>query len=416
MPLLGLADLTLMGHSGETVNIGAISFGSIIFSYLYWGFSFLRMGTSGMTAQSYGKHDLNEAFHILLRSLLIAFAGGFLLLLFQKPVSFISFFLLDGSSEVETIAQGYFNIRIYAAPATLAIYAFAGWFLGMQNSIIPMIVAISSNIINILLNIFFVTQLNMGAEGVALGTVAAQYTGLLIFIIAFFKKFSHLIAYASKAAIINIIELKRFVTVNSDIFVRTIVVIFILSFVQSQSAAINDKALAVSSIFQQFLLFFSFFIDGMAHAAEALTGRYFGAREPKNLKRAIRLIACWGIIIGLFFSLLYLIKGNFIFGLITDIQNVINYAKPYMFWLPLLPLAAFAGFILDGIYIGATATKTMRNVMVLTGVFFFFPAYLSLRSLDDLHALWFGMTLFFAGRGILQGLLFRKRILSTVSS
>ena len=406
IPLLGLVDLALMGHLDSEIFIGAVSLGTVIFNFIYWGFSFLRMGTSGFTAQAYGEKNTAESFHILSRAMLISTLIGLAILALQFPIEWISFHLINGSEEVETLAREYFRIRIWAAPATLGLYVLNGWFLGMQNAKYPMITSIAANVLNITLSYIFVKSFHLNATGVALGTVFAQYLGIVVGLSLFLKSYQPLIKHWSWAAVIDPKALKNFFQVNSDIFIRTFCVIFVFTFFTSKSAAINDHILAVNSILIQFLLFFAFFIDGFAYAGEALSGRYKGERNRNLFLRVTRLLFYWGGLLAFVFSLTYFVASNFILGLLTNQADLIATALDFRFWIVLTPIISFASFIWDGIYIGATASKEMRNSMLGASLLVFLPSYFLLQPVLGNHALWMAMMLFMLSRGVFQSFLF----------
>lgn len=403
VPLLGMVDLGLMGHLGSDDYIGAIALGTMIFNFIYWGFAFLRMGTSGFTAQEYGRRDLSESIHIFARALLIALGSGAFLLLFQWPLKELAFTLISAETRVELLANEYFRMRIWAAPATLSLYVFYGWYIGMQNARLPMIIAITVNIVNILANVFFVKVLHMDVRGVALGTVIAQYSGLALAAFFLLRYYRKLLVRLLRERILNTARMVAFMRVNSEIFIRTFCLVLVFTFFTARSAAADvgddtEKILAVNTLLMQFFMFFSYLIDGFAYAAEALTGKYVGARSPAYLRRVIRLLFIWGLGIGLGFTLIYGLGKEGILGLLTNNVAVKEAARPYFIWITLVPLISFSAFLLDGIFIGATAGKEMRNAMLIsTFVFFFLPFYLLRGSLGN-HALWLAFSLFMIAR------------------
>ncbi|WP_319226819.1 MATE family efflux transporter [Draconibacterium orientale] len=415
VPLLGLIDLALMGHLGSDVYIGAISLGSVIFNIIYWGFGFLRMSTSGFTAQAYGEKKPAESITILIRALLLTLSVSVIILLLQSPIAWASFKLIGGSPEVEKLAEAYFRIRVWAAPAALSLFVFSGWFLGMQNARYPMIIAILVNIVNILLSAFFVFGLNMKSDGVALGTAISQYVGLLTAVILFLRKYREMLPKVTKAGIIDLKFLSNFVKVNSDIFIRTFCIIVVFTFFTSKSASINDTILAVNSILLQFLMFFSFFIDGFAFAGEALVGKFIGAKQIENLKKVVKLLLFWGLGLALTFTLLYLTGTNFILKLLTSQKDVIETAQQFLIWVVLIPFASVSSFIWDGIYIGATASRPMRNSLLVSTFLIFAPVYFFLNPVWNNHALWMGMLLFMFSRGVILWLLYKKTILKPLT-
>ncbi len=412
IPLIGLVDLALMGHLGSEVYIGAIALGGVIFNFIYWGFSFLRMSTSGFTAQAFGEGNKIESITILVRALLVALLISLLILILQVPIAWASFKVIGGSAEVETLANEYFRIRVWAAPAALSLFVFSGWFLGMQNARYLMIIAIAVNVTNILFSMFFVFILKMKSEGVALGTVISQYVGLLIALVLFSIKYKNLLLLISRKGILNFKILAEFFRVNSDIFIRTFCIIAVFTFFTSKSASINNTTLAVNSLLIQLLLFFSFFIDGFAFAGEALVGKYVGAKDISKLRKVVKLLFYWGAALAVIFTLIYLPGVNLILKILTTQSEVIKSAQPFLIWVILVPIASFSSFIWDGIFIGATASKAMRNTLIGAAFLVFVPTYYFLNPIFGNHALWIAMILFMFARGVIQTFLYRKAILS----
>jgi MATE family multidrug resistance protein len=414
VPLLGLVDLALMGHLKSEVYIGAIALGGVIFNFIYWGFGFLRMSTSGFTAQAFGKKNKTETITVLARALAVAIFTGLAILALQLPIAWAGFNLIGGSEEVKTLAREYFLIRIWAAPAALSLFVFSGWFLGMQNARYPMIIAISANVANILLSVLFVFGLNMKSDGVALGTALSQYIGLILAIFLFLKKYRELIPYVNSKLVFNLKRLTEFFRVNSDIFIRSFCIILVFTFFTSESANTNDTILAVNSLLIQMLLFFSFFIDGFAFAGEALVGKFFGARQKSALKKVVKLLFVWGTGLAIGFTLIYLFGMNFILKMLTSQDTLIKNAQPYIFWVVLIPLASFSSFIWDGIYIGATASAAMRNTLLGATLLVFAPVYYFLNPVWENHALWLAMVLFMFARGIIQTFLFKTSVFARI--
>ena len=421
IPLLGIVDMALMGHLESDAYIGAIALGSLIFNFIYWGLGFLRMGTSGFTAQAWGRRDLPETILVLSRAGFIALVTSAFLLVLQKPVEILSFLVLKGETEVEQLAMAYFRIRVWAAPAALGQFALLGFFLGMQNARLPMVVLVTTNIINIICNYIFVMKLGMGSDGVALGTVIAQYSGLLIALFLFRKYFGKLFKYYSFRATTQWTKLKNFLLVNKDIFIRTMCLVIVFSIFTARSASSDvlsqgeDTTLAVNSLLMQFFMFFSFLIDGFAHASEALTGKFIGAKDRESLTKSIRLLFLWGTAISVMFTLLYLLGGNAIFRLLTNNPDVIANAKPYYFWVILVPVVSYVAFLWDGIYIGATAGPQMRNAMLISTLVIFFPAYFLAGKFMGNHGLWFAFILFMIARGVTMQALSKKAVYSKIS-
>lgn len=408
IPLLGLVDMALMGHLDSEVYIGAVSLGTVIFNFIYWGFSFLRMSTSGFTAQSYGEGNQAESFNILARSLMISTLISALIIILQVPIEWISFAAIGGSPEVESLAREYFSVRIWAAPATLGLYALNGWFLGMQNARYVMITSILANVFNLIFSFFFVYFMHMNSAGVAWGTVIAQYAGIITGLILLRKKYKQLFSNYQKSAVLNLTAMKNFFKVNSDIFIRTFCVIFVFTFFTSKSASINDHILAVNSILIQFLLLFSFFIDGFAFAGEAMAGKYMGEKRKDLFHELTRRLFVWGVGLAAVFSLFFLVGNKFIIGLLTNQEGLYETASRFIVWVILTPLITVSSFVWDGIYIGVTASKEMRNSMLAATLLLFAPSFYFLQGVLGNHALWLAMMLFMAGRGIFQTLLYPK--------
>lgn len=417
VPLVGIIDLALLGHIKATNiedYIGAIALGGMIFNIIYWGFGFLRMGTSGFTAQAFGKADEKESILILGRAMTVALAGSILVLALQHPIVWLSFIIIDGSPAVEKFAREYFLIRVYAAPATITLYAFFGWFLGMQNALYPMIITVLINLLNTGFNYIFIYELGMRHDGVALGTVLAQYSGLILAVILFAKKYTSLIKKWEYKAMMQLAALKEFFMVNRDIVIRTLLLVFAFSFFTNQSASISDEVLAVNTILLQYLFIFSYFIDGFANAAEALVGKYVGARDKKLLKKSIGMLFLWGFFISMAFTLIYFISGENLLTILTSDVGVIGKATPYLFWVGLVPFITFAAFIWDGIFIGATSTAPMRNTLIIATLFIFLPAYYLLIGPMGNHGLWLAMMLFMFTRGFMLSLFAPKYVINKI--
>lgn len=412
VPLLGLIDVTIVGHLGSASYIGAIAVGGMLFNMIYWIFGFLRMGTSGLTAQAYGAHDLKEVTRILMRSTGISLMLALALLILQYPIRLIAFELIDTSAEVQQLATLYFHICIWGAPATLGLYSFSGWFIGMQNSRFPMFIAITQNIVNIVASLLFVFVFGMKVEGVALGTLIAQYAGLFMAYLLWLRYYRPLRKYISRKQLFTHDAMKRLFQVNRDIFLRTLCLVAVTVFFTSTGAAFGDVVLAVNTLLMQLFTLFSYIMDGFAYAGEALTGKYIGAGNRQELRRTIRHLFGWGIALSLAFTLLYGIGGKEFLGLLTNEQSVISASGDYFYWVLAIPLAGFAAFLLDGICIGATSTHIMLKAMVVASGSFFL-IYYSLHNVLHNHALWLGFIVYLALRGIMQALLLNSSSLRT---
>lgn len=403
VPLLGMVDIAIVGHIGHASHIGAIAIGTMIFNLIYWNFGFLRMGTSGLTAQAYGAEDWNETMRIMVRGLAIALTAAFSLILLQYPIAKLCEMWIDSSEEVMRLALLYFYIRIWAAPATLGLYVLKGWFIGMQNSKTPMWIAIIMNIINIVFSLLFVIVWKMGITGVALGTVMAQYSGLLMAIGLWFKQYGHLRSRIDIRGSLHFDEMKRFFKVNGDIFLRTLCLVAVFTFIPAVSAHTGDEILAANTLLMQLFTLFSYIMDGFAYAGEALVGRYTGAKDEPMLRKSVRYLLHWGMIITLLFTLIFYIWGENILTILTNDREVIATAMEYMIWTLLVPITGFSAFLFDGIYIGATASKAMRNIMFVATAAFFIAYYALAPQLGN-NGLWIAFLIFLTLRGSLMWL------------
>ncbi len=408
IPLLGIVDLALMGHLNNPIFIGAIALGSLIFNMIYSSFSFLRMGSSGMTAQAYGANLQQEISLVLTRSLLVALGLAVVLILFQYPIQWISFKILDGSEAVTALAIDYFNVRIWAAPATLGLMAFFGWFLGLQDAKRPMIIAIVINMVNIGLNFVFVIGFKMTSSGVALATVIAQYSGLLMAIYFLFTKYKVYIRKFPPTIIFKAEAIIRFFKVNSDIFIRTIFLLLTLAFFTNISAKGGDSILAINTILLQFFFIFSYFADGFAYAGEALMGKALGAKNKKNLSFTVQHLFYWGGGAALLASFLFFVGLEPMLKLMTSNNDLREMAMQYSLWIVIIPLTSSAAFIWDGIFVGVTESKGMRNAMIISSLIIFLPSYYITVVYLGNDALWLSLNLFMLARGLLMWTMWQR--------
>lgn len=409
VPLLGLVDVTIVGHLGSASYIGAIAVGGMLFNMIYWIFGFLRMGTGGLTAQAYGQHNTQEGTRILLRSLSVSLLLALVLLVLQYPIRLIAFMLIDASPEVQELATRYFHICIWGAPATLGLYSFTGWFIGMQNSRYPMYIAITQNIVNIAASLFFVFVLHMKVEGVALGTLIAQYAGVIM---AYLLCISHYHPFRQQVQRMQLFErnaMKRFFLVNRDIFLRTLCLVAVTVFFTSTGATYGDVVLAVNTLLMQLFTLFSYIMDGFAYAGEALSGKYTGSNDKIRLHQTVRNLFGWGSTMALLFTLTYLWGGQNFLQLLTNNTEVIAASGTYLLWTVAIPFCGFSAFILDGICIGTTSTRIMLKSMATASALFFGVYFLCSGSWGN-HALWMAFLVYLAVRGLMQGYLLRNKI------
>ena len=407
VPLLGLIDVTIVGHLGAAAYLGAIAVGGMLFNIIYWIFGFLRMGTSGMTSQAYGKHDLDEVARLLLRSVGVGLLIAIILVALQYPIRKLAFTFIQTTEEVERLATLYFRICIWGAPAMLGLYGFAGWFIGMQNSRFPMYIAITQNIVNIAASLCFVYLFHMKVAGVAWGTLTAQYAGFLMALLLWRRYYGGLKKHVAWHEVLKKEAMLRFFQVNRDIFLRTLCLVIVTLFFTSAGAAQGEIVLAVNTLLMQLFTLFSYIMDGFAYSGEALVGKYVGANNRLALYRTVRQLFIWGVGLSTGFTLLYFFGGKSFLGLLTNETSVIREAGNYFYWVLAIPLTGFAAFLWDGIFIGATATRQMfYSMLVASGSFFL--VYYSLHEWMGNHALWLAFIVYLSLRGIMQATLSRK--------
>jgi MATE family multidrug resistance protein len=429
VPLLGMVDMAIVGRLSAS-HIGAIAIGTQIFNLIYWNFGFLRMGTSGFTAQAYGAHNFDEAVRIFVRAIAIAIAVAFTLILLQWPISRLSLLIFKGGHEVIQLALTYFFVRIWAAPATLGLYAIKGWFIGMQNSRLPMWIAIFLNCVNIVCSLLFVLVFHWDIKGVALGTVIAQYSGFAIGLFFLVREMRRIKPHTTiQLRIIPLLkaslhwsQLKLFFKVNGDIFLRTVCLSAVFTFITAASSHISAEVLAIDALLMQFFTLFSYIMDGFAYAGESLVGRYIGARDSRSLHLSVKLLLRWGLGLTLLFTALYAIGGEWFLRIFSDKPDIIRGTLHYLFWTLIIPVCGFSAFLFDGIFVGATASRTMRNSMFVASATFFAVYYLGKHFLSAHLAdpfvwnniLWTAFMAFLALRGLLQALYLNKSVYSQI--
>ena len=437
VPLLGMIDVAIVGHMGSPAYIGAVAVGSMIFNLVYWLFSFLRMGSSGLTSQALGRRDLTEVASILARSEFIAFSIALLLILLQIPMKWASFALIGPTEDVVPFASTYFNIVIWGAPAVLGLYSMLGWFIGMQNTRFPMFISIMQNVVNILASLTLVYGFGMKIEGVAMGTVIAQYAGFIVALGLVVRYYGRLfreyggtgarryentsatdMSRAPVPTYLRTPEISKFFRINRDIFLRTLCLVAVNLYFTSAGARQGAVILSVNTVMMQLYLFFSYFMDGFAYSGEALGGKAYGARNTTAFHETLRRLWMWTLIVTTAYTLLYIIGGQWIVGLLTDEPQVIETSRDYLYWAWLIPAAGCVAFIWDGVFIGLTATRGMLVSSFLSALAFFAICHISLlfphASLPENHFLWLAMVIYLAMRGILQTIWYRLRIFNGI--
>ena len=371
VPLVGMVDLAVAGHLGSlgeaATLIGGVSVGTMLFDLLYWNFGFLRVGTGGLTAQAYGREDWQGTRVILFRGVVLALLIAALILVLQWPFVHLALYVTHGSDAVRELALRYFFIRIWAAPATLSLMSIKGWFIGMQDTVSSMATDLVVNVVNIVASVILGRWI--GFAGIAWGTVIAQFTGLAFAGVLIARRMP-----PGKGGIRQAVsgaDLGAFLTMNGNLFVRSLCMVAIYVGFTMISARYGDLVLAVGAILMKLLLLFSFFTDGFAYAAEALVGKFIGRRDIPAVKMTVRHVFIWSMGVGMFFVLVYLFGSDPAFRVLTSDAQVVQAARPFYFWLLLMPPIGCAAFTWDGVFVGATASRSLRNSLVWALLAFF---------------------------------------------
>lgn len=401
IPLLGMVDIAIVGRLGVDYLIGALAIGTTIFNFIYWNFGFLRMGTSGLVAQAFGGRDFPEVTAVLVRSLSVALLVALLLIVFQRGVGFLTFAMMKGSDQTMRMAAEYFYARVWAAPATLSLFVFQGWFIGMQNSRFPMYISIVLNVLNIAFSLWFVFGLKMGMVGVAWGTVVAQYGSLGMACWLLLRYYRRFLRHIDLRSALDMKPMLHFFSVNRDIFLRTFFIVVVYTFFTSASSGMGDTMLAVNTLLMQLFTIFSYMMDGFAFAAESLIGRFVGARNPYMVQRYLKALLAWSAGVAVLNMLVYVFFWRDLLRLFTESPDILATASRYVGWVVIVPLLGFAPFLIDGALIGATATRVMRN-SVFISMAAFFATYYGCLGLMGNNALWLAFMVFLVLRGVLQ--------------
>ena len=414
VPLLGMVDTGVTGHLDSPVYLGAVAIGAMIFSFLYTGVNFLRMGTTGIAAQSFGADD-NDGLRVALgQAAIVAMLIACLLIVLQAPIGRLAMYLLGPDSATQVYALEYFSIRVWSAPGTLVNYALIGWFIGLSNARVPLMIFLTINLTNIVLDLLFVLVLGMKVDGVALASVIAEYAGLSVGLVFVIRELKRRAGRWPVPRLINVSEYAAFFSVNANLFVRTIALVFALGFVTAQGARLGPLVLAANAVLMNFQHLTSFGLDGVAHAAEALVGKAVGQKRRDVLEESVRLTLKWSLFFAIGFSLAYFIAGPLVIGILTDLPDVRAAAIKYLPWMVLSPLVSVWCFLYDGVYVGATRAKAMRNIMLVSTFVIFVPAWYLLQPLGN-HGLWLAFTIFMASRGIGMHIGYRRSVLPLVN-
>ncbi len=399
VPLVGAVDTAVVGHLPGPQSIGAVALGALIFSFLYWGFSFLRMGTTGFIAQAYGAGDWKGLSDTLLRVLILAPLLGLVTIVIGWPLIEFVLYLIDSSAEVEALAADYSYIRIWSAPAVLCVYAFTGIFIGMHNTRAAFVLQLILNITNVLLDLLFVLGFNWGVEGVALASVLAEYLAMLCGFYLLRTQIRNAIGHFNRARLLARDALVKLFAANSNIFIRTLCLLFAFSYFTAKSASQGEVILAANAILLHLQSIMAYGLDGFAHAVEALAGSAYGAGRQRVFRRAVLLTSFWGAVIALLAGLVYFLFGNAIINLFTSIDAVADIASRYLPWMVIAPILSVWSFQLDGIFIGTGHTRAMRNAMIFSLVAYLLLLQLTIPMFGN-HGLFFGLAFFMLIRAL----------------
>ena len=414
VPLLGLVDVAIVGHMGDASYIGAIAVGTMMMNVICWLFGFLRMGTSGMTSQAYGRGDSKEAATILFQAIALGAAIGILFVLFQPLLLRLFLFFMRPSDEIRAFASVYFHVCVFGLPAALVMYGLTGWFIGMQDTRTPMTVSIFQNIVNIMTSLLLVYVFGMKVEGVALGTLTAQYSGLLLALYILRRKYaSHYQLLFSQFTLMPgdyssfsyKHTLNRFFRVNRDIFLRTLFLVAVNAAFTSVGSRQGDVILAVNTLLFQFFTLYSYIMDGFAYAGEAICGKYYGAGNAPSFHACIRRLFAWGAIMTVVYTAAYYFGANDILHVLSNEQTVIEASEPYLLWVALIPIAGMGAFIWDGVFIGITDSRGMLLSCFVAAIVFAIILSLFFTTMGN-HALWLALLSYLLARGVMQTILF----------
>ena len=403
VPLLGAVDTAVVGHLPDPALIGGVAVGAAIFAFVYWGFGFLRMGTTGSVSQAFGARDVEELKAIVLRALMLALAIGVLIVVLQWPIRWISLWLFQASSAVESYAATYFAVRIWGAPAALVNYAVLGWLLGMQNARMAVVTQLFMNGLNMVLAVLFVMGFGWGIVGVASATLIAEVAGAVFGLVLVRRGLSRLGGGWPHHHLFAPDRLLALLKVNSDILIRTLCLMFAFAYFTARGAGMGDAVLAANAILQHLQAIMAYGLDGFAHATETLVGAAIGARDRAGLRAAVRTASIWGLLTAAIFAAVYAFGGVLILQLFTEHEEVRAAARAFLPWAIVSPFLSVWPFLLDGIFIGATRTAEMRNGMMIALALYVAAIHLLIPIWGN-NGLWAAFFIFMAGRMLTLGL------------
>ena len=407
VPLVGLVDTAVMGHQSQPGYLAAVTVGATVFSFIFMGLNFIRMGTTGVAAQALGRGDGTALRTVLGQALLLAGILATILIGLQGPLAQLALTLIKPADNVARLAETYIDVRIWGAIATLGNFALIGWFLGAQNARAPLLIMLTTNITNIVLDLLFVFGLDMSIAGVALASVLGETAGLMVGGLLVGRELEKHTGNWSAPAILNWTRMLGLVRINTNIFIRTIALMFTFGFMTAWGARLGTTVLAVNGVLMNFQHIMSYGLDGLAHAAEALVGKAIGERQRAAIRAAVRGTLAWSVLFGFGFSAVFALSGTGIVALLTDIESVRQAAEGYLPWLILSPLVSLWSFAYDGIFIGATRAREMRDAMVFSTLAVFLPACYLFGFLGN-HGLWLAFTVFMLSRAVTMAWLWHR--------
>ena len=399
VPLLGLVDTAVLGHLDQPVYLAAVAVGGVILSFLYWGFGFLRMGTTGLAAQHFGRQDNDQNRQLAAQSILLAVTISLVILVTSPWLIALGLGLVGSPESSAAAAQSYIQIRLFSAPAVLINYSIIGWLIGQQDSRWPLLITLTTNVLNIVLDLLFVVVLKLNSDGAAMATVIAEYSGCGLALWVLRQRLAPLPGRLNYKRLTALADYQALLAVNRHLFVRTLTLLASLAFFTAQGASQGTVVLAANSLIMQLLMLTSYGLDGFAHAAEALTGKAKGEGKHSLFVDTCKQCGKWSLISALMFSLVYALAGSSMITMLSSIDSVVSEANRYLAWLIMLPLVSMAGYFLDGVFIGASQSKTMQNTMLLSALGVYLPVWYWSQHLGN-HGLWLAFFCFNLARGL----------------
>jgi len=401
IPLLGMVDTAVIGHLDSAHYLGGVAIASLIFNFLFWGFGFLRMATTGLTAQAHGENNSTLSLKILQHSLFLALCIAAGILLLQSPISTLAFYLIDSSKLITDAAIIYFDIRIWSTPAILINYVILGWLIGKGLTKQALYLVLSVTITNMILDLLFVNSFGMTVDGVALASVIAEYIGLAVGIKLLMNHGIDRNIFKQHHTTQS--HSQNWLKLHGNIFIRSLCLIFSIAFFTAQGAKQGELVLAANAVLVNFIVLMAFVLDGFANAIEVIAGKAIGSKDKHQLRQGLILTGVWTFSLACFFSVSYFLFGSALINLLTTIPDVVSIANDYLIWLIIMPVIAVWSFLFDGLFIGATLSVEMRDTMLFSTFICYLPAWYFLQGYAN-HGLWLALLIFFAARGISQAI------------